>query len=187
MGSDALFGAPWQADTSPFPKWFADRFYRKNATLNRPSCLPFRFLCVASEAWRRAPRGGTVVLGLRSYYLGLDTNLTGEIVLMNACPKAHWLDSTEFTRAEARRVLVMLQIMVMEQEIPDAAMPGFLRNASSDLRDPQTGKPPMWDAKHRIIYFARDDNVQFSGLSVPVDKDGGFKYDCPDPPKSKCR
>jgi len=187
IGSDALFGTPWQADTSPFLKWFADRFYRKNATLNGYRA------CLSDFYVLRAKRGEERRAGVRSFSAydpavwGLITNLTGEIVLMTACPKAHWLDSTEFTRAEARRVLVMLQIMAMEHKISDAAMPGFLQNASSDLRDPQTGKPAMWDAKHRIIYLARDDNVQFSGLWVPVDKDGGFNYDCPDPPKSKCR
>jgi hypothetical protein len=187
MGSDALFAAPWRADTSPFLKWFADRFYRKNATLNGYHA------CLSDFYALRAKRGEERLAGIRSFTAydptiwGLVTNLTGEFVLMNACPKAHWLDSTEFTKAEARRVLVMLQIMAMEQKIPDAAMPGFLQNASSDLRDPQSWKPAMWDAKHRIIYLARDDEVKFSGLWVAVDKNGGFKYDCPDPPKSKCR
>jgi hypothetical protein len=98
------------------------------------------------------------------------------------------LETIDHSRPEARRILVMLQIMLLESKIPEAAIPAFLENVDPSLRDPKTGKAASWNPQRRVVYFSRSERPEFEGLWVRLDQKGGFKFEdrCTDPPEPHC-
>lgn len=185
-GSEAILDQWTDRDKKSSLKWFADRLYRRNATLNSfHGCLREFYTARASKIEEQESAVGSFS-DRRVGIAGLLTNLTGEMTLYSWCPKRLWLENLDHSRSEARRNLVMLQIMLLERKIPEAAIPAFLENADPSLRDPKTGKAAMWNPQRRVAYFSRSDRPQVTGLWVRLDTKGGFKDHYPDPPEPHC-
>ncbi|HEY3644417.1 MAG TPA: hypothetical protein VGM16_03690, partial [Gammaproteobacteria bacterium] len=70
---------------------------------------------------------------------------------------------------EGMRRLVSLQLMLKQQHVSAAAVPGFLAHADPALADPYTGKPMQWDAAHHALSFTPGMPNVSGWLPLPVE------------------
>ena len=154
-GSDLLF-LDQHGDTDVGLKWLANRLYRRNATLNAYlGCLE-KFFAVRQQSGAAYEQA---LSEYRNYEIdwGADSvvNLTGKLVLSRICPERSWAGAS-YNLLESRRRLVLLQIRLLSSNLPISKYPAVLESAGTDLHDPVTGRPAIWDAVQNVVYFERD-------------------------------
>ena len=170
QGANLLFDRGPGIDRSPVLEWMANRLYQRNSTLNAFHACLGKFYAV------RALSGAEYDRALARYQdyeledsLGSFVNLTGKLALRSICPKGFWLDDLDnYSRFEAKRRLVLLQISLLGSKLQKSRYARLLRSADPSLHDPLTGRPAQWDAARNIIYFEREKGCYGEALWVPL-------------------
>jgi hypothetical protein len=171
----AVESEPYEVGDWPVDRlrWLAYHLGQRERILNRYYFFARDYAAILSLPW---PQFEREVLRLRETFpypstwdiwidpfgsLFLADYVEGQLKTREMIRQMHIIDG--------RLRLSTLLVRIIDENIADTAIPGFLESVGPQFYDPFTGKPMQWDPKQRTIYFPDPEYpcAMYASLRVP--------------------